>query len=73
MNADSAAQRLSVLEQRLESLVRQVEELAIEHRALKHRTHQLAQERARLVDQTTTARTRVETMIERLRTLERGA
>lgn len=73
MDADPGLARLQALELRFAALVERVEQLAIEHRALRTRTGQLAQERARLVDQTTTARARVETMIERLRALERGA
>lgn len=62
---------MAALERRLEALVARCEQLVLEHRALRNRVQQLAQERARLADQTAAARSRVETMIERLRTLER--
>lgn len=68
------------LETELRRLEKQVEELIAalgaareENRALRHRQDQLAVERASLMQRNEQARTRVEAMIGRLKTLEHGS
>lgn len=75
MSAQAGSQSVSaqLLEQHLETLVRKVEQLALENRTLRARHQQLLVERARLLDQTQQARNRMEAMIERLKALEREA
>lgn len=62
---------LAELERRVEVLLARVEHLAQENRSLRDRHESLMSERARLIDKTETARTRVEAMIMRLKTMER--
>ncbi|MGH8228985.1 MAG: TIGR02449 family protein [Steroidobacteraceae bacterium] len=68
------------LDRELERLASRVEELSAclerlrdENRALRQRHETLANERATLLSKSEQARTRVEAMIGRLKTLERGA
>ena len=64
---------LTRLARRLEELVATVDQLREENRALRQRHESLATERASLVQKNEQVRTRVEAMIGRLKTLERGA
>jgi cell division protein ZapB len=61
------------LEKRIDELLASVEHLQEENRALRQRHETLANERAGLVSKNEQVRTRVEAMIGRLKTLERGA
>jgi len=61
------------LEKRIDELLASVEHLQEENRALRQRHETLANERANLVSKNEQVRTRVEAMIGRLKTLERGA
>jgi cell division protein ZapB len=61
------------LEKRIDELLASVEHLQEENRALRQRHETLANERASLVSKNEQVRTRVEAMIGRLKTLERGA
>ena len=61
-----------MLEQRVEQLIAAVHRLKKENRALKSGQRDLAQEHARLVEKTKIARTRIESMIGRLKSLERS-
>ena len=68
---DAESMDLAELERRVEVLLARVEHLAQENRSLRDRHESLMSERARLIDKTETARTRVEAMIMRLKTMER--
>ena len=68
---DAESMDLAELERRVEVLLARVEHLAQENRSLRNRHESLMSERARLIDKTETARTRVEAMIMRLKTMER--
>lgn len=68
---DAESMDLAELERRVEALLARVEQLARENRSLRDRHENLLSERARLIDKTETARTRVEAMIMRLKTMER--
>jgi cell division protein ZapB len=61
---------LAGLEQRLGAAVERIESFVLEHRAMRARHQQLVAERAELVDKANAARSRVETMIERLKNME---
>jgi len=58
------------LEQRIEELVRLVEQLRLENHSLRARQSVLLAEKADLVERNESARSRVETIISRLRELE---
>ncbi len=61
------------LEKRIDELTASIERLKDENRALRQRHESFANERATLLHRNEQARTRVEAMIGRLKTLERGA
>src|SRR5579885_1402306 len=61
---------LTSLEARVDELIRTVENLASENRALKSQHATLASEQALLIEKTEMARTRVEAMIARLKAME---
>ena len=61
---------LAGLEQRLRAAVEQVESFVLEYRAMRARHQHLLGERAELVDKANAARSRVETMIARLKNME---
>lgn len=61
---------LAALEQRLRAAVERVEGFVVEHRAMRARHQQLVAERAELADKANAARSRVETMIARLKNME---
>jgi cell division protein ZapB len=61
---------LAALEQRLQAAVLKVESFVLEYRAMRARHQQLLGERAELVDKANAARSRVETMIARLKNME---
>lgn len=65
-------QELRALEARVEELIRACAHLKAENKALRVRQDQLVSERAGLIEKTDLARSRVEAMISRLRTLEPG-
>lgn len=65
-------ENLKMLEQRVEQLIAVCQRLKKENRALKSGQRDLAQEHARLVEKTQVARTRIESMIGRLKSLERS-
>jgi len=64
---------IKLLERRVDELIRTVERLRDENRALRESQGSLLAERARLMEKTETARIRVEEMIERLKALEKDA
>ena len=61
---------LSALEARVDQLIRTVEQLKTENSALRSQQDNLINERAVLIDKTEQARTRIESMISRLRAME---
>lgn len=65
-------ENLKMLEQRVEQLIAACQRLKKENRSLKSGQRDLAQEHARLVEKTQIARTRIESMIGRLKSLERS-
>lgn len=65
-------ENLKMLEQRIEQLIAACQRLKKENRAIKSGQRDLAQEHARLVEKTQIARTRIESMIGRLKSLERS-
>lgn len=61
---------LDALESRIEDLIRLVETLARENRALKAQQHGWTTERAKLLEKSELAKSKVESMISRLKSLE---
>jgi cell division protein ZapB len=71
--SSSLEAELKGLEQRIDELIRACEELKAENRSLRTQRDALLSERAGLVEKTDIARTRVEAMIDRLKSMEHGA
>ncbi len=67
---DSVERDLKGLEVRLEALIRTVTRLKEENTALRARQEDLIAERASLIDKTEQAKSRVESMITRLKSME---
>jgi len=65
-------QDLRNLEQKIDALISSVEELKTENKDLRTRQGKLTSEHERLLEKTQSARDRIEAMITRLKTLERG-
>lgn len=61
---------LADLEARVDELIRTVNQLSSENEALRTQQSQLTAERATLIEKTEQARTRVESMIARLKAME---
>ena len=68
--ADGAEHDLRKLEQRVEDLIRACSFLKDENKSLRARQDSLVTERAALIEKTELARTRVEAMITRLKSME---
>ncbi|MEJ2394645.1 MAG: TIGR02449 family protein [Candidatus Thiodiazotropha sp.] len=68
--ADGAEHDLRNLEQRVEDLIRACSFLKDENKSLRARQDSLVAERATLIEKTELARTRVEAMITRLKSME---
>lgn len=66
-------QDLRALEIRVEELIRACAHLKDESKTLRAQVEQLSVERDRLLENNAAARTRVESLIERLRTIEAGS
>ena len=66
-------QELKSLEARIDELVRACRHLKDENKILKDRQETLVAERAALIEKTELARSRVEAMITRLKSLESGS
>ena len=60
------------LESRIDALIEACQRLKKENNSLKSEKENVMQEHARLVEKTQTARTRIESMIDRLKALERS-
>ncbi|MEE9551809.1 MAG: TIGR02449 family protein [Gammaproteobacteria bacterium] len=61
---------LSALETRVDDLIRTIDQLKTENSALRNQQDNLVNERAVLIEKTEQARTRIESMISRLRAME---
>ena len=68
--AEGAEHDLRKLEQRVEDLIRACSYLKDENKSLRARQDSLVAERAALIEKTEMARTRVEAMITRLKSME---
>lgn len=77
MNADNQSRLalgdLEKLEQHVEHLLRACTQLQNENQSLKAQQEHLMSERAALIEKTESARTRVEAIITRLKSLETGS
>ena len=69
-NNDNESMDLASLESRVDELIKTVEALKTENSALKNQQESLVNERAVLIEKTEQARTRIESMIGRLRAME---
>ncbi len=63
---------IKLLEEKVDQLIHQYELLSNENRTLKTKQEELVREKARLIEKTNLARTRVEAMITRLKSMETG-
>jgi cell division protein ZapB len=70
LQPDTHEPALSRLETRIEELLRTCDRLSDENRSLRQQQASLAQERAQLIEKTEMARSRVESMIARLKAME---
>lgn len=68
--SDSVREELAALGQQLDRLLDTVRRLTEENRCLRHSQEQLSGERAGLAERNEQARSRVEAMIQRLKSLE---
>lgn len=68
-----ASLELKELEDKLDQLIAQHQAIKNENTALKAKQEALIQEKAKLLEKTTLARTRVEAMITRLKEMEQGS
>ena len=73
MEANDTLAQLQQLSARIEKLLELTRRLADENRSLRQGQEQLANERAQLLNKNELARTRVEAMIQRLKSLESNA
>lgn len=69
-NKEYTSSDLKLLEQRVNDLIDTVGVLKNENTSLRHQQHNLMTERSQLIEKTELARTRVESMITRLKSLE---
>ncbi len=63
---------IKLLEEKVDTLIQQYELLAHENSTLKTKQEELVREKAKLIEKTNLARTRVEAMITRLKSMETG-
>jgi len=68
--ADNEKLELAALEYRVDELIKTIESLATENKALRNQQSSLTAERASLIEKTEQARVRVEAMISRLKAME---
>lgn len=64
---------LRLLEARVDELIRAIERLSAENRSLRNRQEGMAGERAQLIEKHEAVRSRVESMINRLKSMEHSA
>ncbi len=63
---------LQALEEKLDALIQLYSSIKQENNTLKSKQEELVREKAKLIEKTTLARTRVEAMISRLKSMEHG-
>ena len=63
---------IKALEEKLDSLIQLYNSMKNENTSLKTKQEELVREKAKLIEKTTIARTRVEAMIMRLKSMEHG-
>ena len=63
---------IKALEEKLDSLIQLYNSMKNENTSLKTKQEELVREKAKLIEKTTIARTRVEAMIMRLKSMENG-
>ncbi len=66
------SQDLKILESRIDELIESCRRLKSENLSLKSEQNDLSEQHARLMEKTRLARARIETMIDRLKALERS-
>ena len=64
---------IKALEEKLDSLIQLYNSMKNENTSLKTKQEELVREKAKLIEKTTIARTRVEAMITRLKSMEHGS
>lgn len=64
---------LKDLEEKLDTLIENYDGIKHENTSLKTKQNELVREKAKLLEKTTIARTRVEAMISRLKSMEHGS
>jgi cell division protein ZapB len=73
MTQTNQSLELKDLEDKLDQLIAQYQSVKNENNSLKSRQEVLVMEKAKLLEKTTLARTRVEAMITRLKEMEQGS
>jgi cell division protein ZapB len=73
MTQSNQSLELKDLEDKLDQLIEQFNKATDENKSLKIRQDALVREKAKLLEKTTLARTRVEAMITRLKAMENGS
>jgi cell division protein ZapB len=73
MTQTNQSLELKDLEDKLDQLISQYQSVKNENNSLKSRQEVLVMEKAKLLEKTTLARTRVEAMITRLKEMEQGS
>ena len=73
MNTNNQSFDINELENKLEELIQRYNSVQNENTTLKVKQDELVREKAKLVEKTNMARTRVEAMISRLKTMEHGS
>ena len=73
MNTKNQSFDINELEIKLEELIQRFNSVQNENTTLKVKQDELVKEKAKLVEKTNLARTRVEAMISRLKTMEHGS
>jgi cell division protein ZapB len=64
---------LKYLEEKLDTLIKSYDSIKHENSSLKTKQNELVKEKAKLLEKTTIARTHVEAMISRLKSMEHGS
>ncbi|MFU8789448.1 MAG: TIGR02449 family protein [Methylobacter sp.] len=73
MTQSNQSLELKELEDKLDQLIEQYDHVKNENRSLKTKQDSLVREKAKLLEKTTLAKTRVEAMITRLKAMENGS
>jgi len=73
MTQSNQSLELKDLEDKLDQLIEQYDHVKNENRSLKTKQDSLVREKAKLLEKTTLAKTRVEAMITRLKAMENGS